>query len=374
MKPRRLVLAVSLSLLVSGLLAAGAGAAPTAYVSAESASPKLYVEDLETRTGSEVGLIAGLNPVEALAMSGSDVLYAVGGPPSPKLVEIDKATAQARTVFNLTSLNGLDATLPGLAFGPEESLWLASDAYVEHGGELEVEAELSHLDPLTKSVSSSNRAGAGETALEALAGGCDGTMYAAVDGPSGRELDRIALPGAGLTPVGQIAGPGGSEDFDMAFDHSTEILYGISENGALYEIDPASGAVTSLGQLKNGLSNLVEIHGFAIDSPSACPPPKEPPAEEGGSKPPSGGPPGGGLVSPEYRCLVPKLKGKPLSKAKATLRAAHCGVGKVRKPRRRADRKSAPLVVGSSTPPAGGSLPAGAPVRLKMVPKRSSRR
>src|SRR4051794_19208226 len=78
-----------------------------------------------------------------------------------------------------------------------------------------------------------------------------------------------------------------------------------------------------------------------------CPPPSPPPAEE--------------------KCIVPKLAKKSLSKAKSALKAAHCALGKVTKPKK---KKKGALVVKSSKPGAGTTLAAGAKVGLKLGPKK----
>lgn len=65
-------------------------------------------------------------------------------------------------------------------------------------------------------------------------------------------------------------------------------------------------------------------------------------------------------------CIVPKLAGKKLGRAKAALREAHCSVGKVLKPKHSKGRKRGALVVKFSTPSAGTTLAAGSPVDLKL--------
>jgi hypothetical protein len=67
----------------------------------------------------------------------------------------------------------------------------------------------------------------------------------------------------------------------------------------------------------------------------------------------------------EEKCVVPKLKGKSLSRAKSALTRAHCKLGKVAKPK----SKKGPFVVKSSKPGAGTSLPADSKVNLKLAPK-----
>jgi len=72
------------------------------------------------------------------------------------------------------------------------------------------------------------------------------------------------------------------------------------------------------------------------------------------------------IVDPEVRCIVPKLAGKTLARAKAALRAASCGVGKVHRPKHRKGRRRGPLVVKSSKPSAGTTLAAGSSIDLRL--------
>ena len=72
---------------------------------------------------------------------------------------------------------------------------------------------------------------------------------------------------------------------------------------------------------------------------------------------------------PEHRaCVVPKLAGKTLARAKRALVAAGCKVGTVRRPRLHKGRRSSSFVVKTSTP-AAGAEPAGGRVHLTLGPK-----
>ena len=78
------------------------------------------------------------------------------------------------------------------------------------------------------------------------------------------------------------------------------------------------------------------------------------------------------LQAPPPSCIVPKLKGKSLPEAKTALAAAHCAFGTVRRPKRK-HRKKLPLVVKSSNPVAGQTLPLDSAVNLKLRPKPRKR-
>jgi endoglucanase len=87
---------------------------------------------------------------------------------------------------------------------------------------------------------------------------------------------------------------------------------------------------------------------------------------------PSGGsttaPSGGSTTTKPRRCVVPKLIGDTLARARTSLRKAHCAVGKVsyrkRKGRLSSAAKRKPAVVIKATPARGRKLVAGAKVRL----------
>ncbi len=66
-------------------------------------------------------------------------------------------------------------------------------------------------------------------------------------------------------------------------------------------------------------------------------------------------------------CKVPKLAGETLGQATAALKAAHCTLGKVKKPKAKKGHRLGPLAV-KSTNPAPGSLSSGK-VNLTLGPK-----
>jgi len=69
---------------------------------------------------------------------------------------------------------------------------------------------------------------------------------------------------------------------------------------------------------------------------------------------------------PPPTCVVPKLAGKKLGRAKMALRKANCGVGKVSKPKHEKGKRRGALVVKSSAPSAGTTLTAGSKVNLSL--------
>ncbi len=76
------------------------------------------------------------------------------------------------------------------------------------------------------------------------------------------------------------------------------------------------------------------------------------------------------------RCVVPRLAGLSLARARAALARARCRLGRVTRPRARRGRRLPPLVARSSRPGAGAVLAEGASVAvtLKAKPPRRARR
>lgn len=68
-------------------------------------------------------------------------------------------------------------------------------------------------------------------------------------------------------------------------------------------------------------------------------------------------------------CTVPKLAGKTLGQATSGLKAAHCALGVVKKPKAIKGHRLPPLVVKSSSPAAGAKQPGGGKVDLTLGPK-----
>jgi PASTA domain len=69
---------------------------------------------------------------------------------------------------------------------------------------------------------------------------------------------------------------------------------------------------------------------------------------------------------PPAACIVPKLAGMKLGRAKEALKSAGCALGKVSRPKHRKRRKPGHLVVKSSRPSAGTTLPLGTRVNLRL--------
>jgi sugar lactone lactonase YvrE len=77
----------------------------------------------------------------------------------------------------------------------------------------------------------------------------------------------------------------------------------------------------------------------------------------------------GGPCKPPVKCVVPKLKGKTLKRAKALLSKAHCKLGKVKRP-----KQGRNLLVSKQSPQPGATRSAGTHVNVTLAPRRKRKR
>jgi hypothetical protein len=97
--------------------------------------------------------------------------------------------------------------------------------------------------------------------------------------------------------------------------------------------------------------------GIWLEQKGIATPPSTPAPPSGNGPPPPPPPPS---------CVVPKLVGKKLGVARAALLKAHCGIGKVSRPKHEKGKRRGALVVRSSAPSAGTNLPGGTKVKLSL--------
>jgi hypothetical protein len=156
------------------------------------------------------------------------------------------------------------------------------------------------------------KAGTGSGSVTCNAGACAGSY------PEGEEVTLAAAAASGSTFAGWSGGGcSGTAGCVVTIEEDTSVTATFTAN-----VKPEETCATNA---------------------SLCPPPPPPPPAEA-------------------KCVVPKLVKKTLRQAKSALKAAHCSLGKVTKPK----KKKGALVVKSSKPGAGTTLAAGSKVNLKL--------
>jgi hypothetical protein len=141
--------------------------------------------------------------------------------------------------------------------------------------------------------------------------------------------------------------------------------------GAGIEISVPDNSITFLSASATDAARNRSSCSAASSYLEDTPPKPEGPSgefEEASRKIEQANPPAAIQPQPTPACRVPKLSGKPLGQATVALKAAHCSLGKVNKPKKKAGQKPGPLIVKSSNP-APGSLSSSGKVDITLGPK-----
>lgn len=192
-------------------------------------------------------------------------------------------------------------------------------------------------------------------------------------------LDDISL--SCLNPVTATSGYAFLQGTSMATPHVTgaaALLFSLKPSATVTDVkhallssvdpDPALAGITTSGGRLDVAAAMEALVPTVVTLPP--PPPPPPPTQTTTTTTPiatttTNPPP----PPPGPRCVVPRLKGLSLAKAKRALKRAHCALGKVRAPRKPKHGRLPALVVKASSPGAGRSFTAGTRVTLTLAPK-----
>jgi subtilisin family serine protease len=192
-------------------------------------------------------------------------------------------------------------------------------------------------------------------------------------------------PGYGFLDGTSMAAPHVTGAAGLLFSLKPTATVTDVKNALLDSVDP----VDSLDGLTvtGGRLNVADALGALVPIVVAPPPPPTPPAPPvtpvtpppvtppaGGDGAGGSGGSGGSAVVASDHCVVPRLAGLSLARARAKLSAAHCALGRVTRPRARRGRRLPPLVVKSSRPGTGASGAEGTKVALTLKAKPRPRR
>jgi subtilisin family serine protease len=148
-------------------------------------------------------------------------------------------------------------------------------------------------------------------------------------------------------------------------------------NGVGIEISVPDNSITFLSASGTDAARNRSTCSSATSYLEDTPPEGEgPPAgefEEAQRKIELANPPAAIQPPPVPACAVPKLTGETLGQATAALKAAHCSLGKVKKPKARKGHKLGPLIVKSSNPSPGSASSSGK-VDLTLGPKPKAKK
>lgn len=288
-----------------------AGPAPTA-------TSGVWVDDLDLVCAEAVGQASGYGFLEGTSMAAPHVSGAAGllfsWRPAASVTEVREAL-----------LGGVDQ-VPSLS------------AKTTSGGRLDVSAALDAIEapPPAPQLTATDPASPAASAGARIIGSAE----------SGSTVEIYSGSGCGGPPVAEgtaaeLASPG--------------ILVSVAPGSAEFSaraFDPALNA--------SPCSNPI---GFTNSTLPIQLPPDVIVTPPGGSSPPP----------PAAPCTVPKLAGRTLAQAKASLIAAACRLGKVHKPKRRRGHRLPALVVKASSPMAGAADASGV-VALTLGPRPTKHR
>jgi hypothetical protein len=186
-------------------------------------------------------------------------------------------------------------------------------------------------------------------------------------GYSGGILDLNLVGGGSVSQLYSYSGSASGEPGSARFAGNATVVF--IQNGNVYSIPTTCNKCTSSNatQLTNdGNDSSVAWTAASTPIPALGQTPSPAPGPGPGPSPgPTPGPaPSPAPPAPVVGCVVPRLKGLTLVRAKRSLAKHHCRVGKVRRRRIHGVKRGR---VGSSTPVAGKHLAAGARVALVLA-------
>lgn len=280
----RAVIVLTLTVAASALSVLPAPATPSpavGFVVARSGgddtptAETLYSVDLLTGVATPIGEVVDgddserdLN-ISSLAFGPGGVLYAVNDADldeASRLYTIDPASAEATFVGELGPQG-----FTGLTFGADGATWMSGLNFSQQA----LVGEFYSVDPLAATATV-----VGVTADQVvlgLAGDCDGTIYGSATGfdtGTPAELVIMDTDTGDPDPVGELgAGIDLEELPDIAFDHVSGTLWGVTAVGEIFTVDRTIGAATIQATLTFEAATLTGVDNIAIDAPESCPPP-----------------------------------------------------------------------------------------------------
>jgi hypothetical protein len=272
------------------------------------------------------------------------------------------------TFVDVPTVSALSPTVGSTAGGNEVEVTgtdLAEASKVEFGTTVAKPPFLENTDTTIKLKAPGHSAGTVNVRVSAIGGvsadtAADDYTYVAppvvtalspAKGPTegGNQVEITGMRLAGATKVSFGANEVTCPSADCALESPTEIEVKAPAHAA----GTVNVLVTSIG----GASGNFAADDYTYEVPAPAPePPVNPPTAPTVPLTPN----------PPPQCVVPKLKGLSLAKAKSALTNAHCKTGEVSKPKAKKGKKQPALVVKSSRPGAGASLAADSKVDLKL--------
>ena len=244
-RKHRLVVFVC-GLVVNSCMLGAVNATPIAFsVASDNSDDRLFRIDLATGVANAIGSGIGFDAVEGLAFQpGTSVLFGADDL-SDSLITIDLITGSG----SLVGAFGIDADDPGLAFADDGRLFLSQE-----GVGNSTFGNLYTINPATGASTLIGSLGSGAGDITGLAF-LNGTLFGLDD--FGDALYSIDTATGMATLIGGL-GIDVASEVGLAADSTTNLLYGVDDEGLAFSIDPNTGVGTVLP------ATLANFEGLAI--------------------------------------------------------------------------------------------------------------
>jgi subtilisin family serine protease len=284
---------------------------------APDAGDGVWLDDIELRCPEPVGQASGYEFLEGTSMAAPQVSGAAG-----LLFSVKPAASVTEVRSALLASVDANASLEGRTVS---------------GGRLDAGAAIAYLEPPAPVLTSTDPASPAASWYPRIIGSAEASSTVRIFSGTSCAGSPVALgSGAELGAFG----------LQVTVRAETTAQFSATATNEAGNVSRCSAPISFTNTAMIGPSSVI-----------VTPPPSQPlsaPASEAPAAPST--------------CIVPKLAGKTLGRAKAALAGAGCRVGKVTKPKLRPGQRAAALVVRSSSP-AAGSLAVGDVVGLTLKPK-----
>lgn len=254
MKSRTATLLAATALALAAL-PSDAGATPGYLTSGQG----LESFDTGSWTPVSVGAVSAPNPVMALAAASGGALWATGSIP-PIAEQLDKTNGGPLVSHALDNQgSGGPEVYGGATDAGDGKLWLEGSIYPTSG------------DPTGQLYSFDTASGTYQPVgspqpqiIVSLASDCDGKLYG-VDGAY--RLVHVSTTDGTFNVIGPLSSFSDPQVVSLAFDHSEGTLFAIADSGLLgppvYQVDPATGAMTLASAVSSGTPQTLTIDSLA---------------------------------------------------------------------------------------------------------------
>ncbi len=235
-----------LAALAALTFAASAHAGPVGYSVRSNVDNRMLQIDLATGIAVDLGIIS-FSDAEGISFGPDDNLYAIGG--------------TTNELWNITSAPGVLVGPTGTRVGIDAGLGM--DPITGRMFNLNGSPGQSGLYQVNISTGATTLIGTGDQFGDNIAIDNTGVAYA-IDGIFTDALYRVDLSTGAFTLVGSLGLGDTNVQFGSSFDSETGILWALSSNGQIFNVNTGTGIATYVANVKIGILPVDGFEGLAI--------------------------------------------------------------------------------------------------------------